>query len=482
MNVAIIKDDKLDYDHDAPFNPAKNYPEYPFKDISQKNAVYDSIRKIFFMFGMDKENFGKPLWNPLGDIIKPGDNVLIKPNFVRNPEHLKNNYSITTHGSIIRSVLDYIYIALNGKGCITIGDSPPLDSNFEKTIQFTGLENIIDFYNDYSTMKINLIDFRIDPIEKEIKGTLRNKIVVGDPLGCTSIDLGKESKLIEIIDDYEKFRAPNYNKNEMIRHHNKKVNEYNIANTVLNADVIINIPKLKTHNRAGITCALKNMVGINGTKAWLPHYRIGSLTEGGDEYLNKSIRKNIISKLTDEINSKTQFTYNKLCEIIIFFLTNSTYIFPYNDQYNVGGWYGNDTIPRTIIDLNMIISYANKHGILEKEIQRKIFTIVDGIVAGENEGPTTPTPKHCGILVAGDNSVAIDLVCSRIMGFDYNKIPTFKHALNTKKYILLHEKPENINIMSDYCNKFNDIYNKLTCNLIPTSGWINHIEYRKTMI
>ncbi len=34
MNVIIIKDDKLDYNHDGSFNPTKNNPEYQFKYIS----------------------------------------------------------------------------------------------------------------------------------------------------------------------------------------------------------------------------------------------------------------------------------------------------------------------------------------------------------------------------------------------------------------------------------------------------------------
>ena len=35
------------------------------------------------------------------------------------------------------------------------------------------------------------------------------------------------------------------------------INEYCISNTILDADVIINIPKLKTHKKAGITVCLK---------------------------------------------------------------------------------------------------------------------------------------------------------------------------------------------------------------------------------
>ena len=70
--------------------------------------------------------------------------------------------------------------------------------------------------------------------------------------------------LYDIIDDYEKVRVTNYNLNLMKEHYNPKKNEYLIPNTILEADVIINLPKPKTHRKAGITGAMKNFVGING--------------------------------------------------------------------------------------------------------------------------------------------------------------------------------------------------------------------------
>src|ERR1022692_1434372 len=46
---------------------------------------------------------------------------------------------------------------------------------------------------------------------------------------------------------------------------------YAVGNTVLSADVILNVPKLKTHMKTGMTGALKNFVGIVGSKDFLPH-------------------------------------------------------------------------------------------------------------------------------------------------------------------------------------------------------------------
>jgi hypothetical protein len=53
---------------------------------------------------------------------------------------------------------------------------------------------------------------------------------------------------------------------------------------VLSADLVVNLPKLKTHKKTGVTLALKNLVGINGDKNWLPHHSQGSVEKGGDEY------------------------------------------------------------------------------------------------------------------------------------------------------------------------------------------------------
>ena len=59
---------------------------------------------------------------------------------------------------------------------------------------------------------------------------------------------------------------------------------YLIGRRFLECDVFINLPKLKSHQKAGITCALKNLVGINAHKDYLPHFRFGSPSAGGDEY------------------------------------------------------------------------------------------------------------------------------------------------------------------------------------------------------
>ena len=60
--------------------------------------------------------------------------------------------------------------------------------------------------------------------------------------------------------------------------------EYLLCRTPMDADVLINMPKLKTHKKVGVTCALKNLVGINANKNWLPHHTEGTPDRGGDQF------------------------------------------------------------------------------------------------------------------------------------------------------------------------------------------------------
>jgi uncharacterized protein (DUF362 family) len=47
---------------------------------------------------------------------------------------------------------------------------------------------------------------------------------------------------------------------------------------------------------------------------------------------------------------------------------------------------------------------------------RPDFAIVDGIIGMEGNGPIQGTPKPCGVLVFGDDPVAVDATCCRVMG------------------------------------------------------------------
>ncbi len=474
MEVAILKNEQTDYDKIAPFNPPEIYPEYPFKEVNPNNAIYDQVRSLFLKLGMDENNFGKSNWNPFDEIISPGDSVVIKPNFVRHYNGVKKFGTdvLITNGSLIRVIIDYIYIALDGKGSIIIADAPIQSANFDRILDISGLYKIKKFYDNNSTLKLNILDLRNSFSYRE-NGILIKKPLKGDPLGYSLIDLKDDSELKDITEDYTKFRVTNYHKDEMLKSHNKISHNYKISNTLLNADVIINLPKLKTHKKAGFSCALKNIVGVF-LKDTLPHHRSFSIDEGGDEYLNKDFRKKWMSILNQSLDRQNNSYIFKILTYMLSFIFLTGYLLKFKDNYFEGSWYGNDTIPRTIADLNRILFYSDKNGILKNVPQRKMFIIVDAIIAGEKEGPISPKPKKCGVIIGGYNPLAVDLVCSKIMGYDYNKIPTFRYLLKINKYSL-NFKLEDLKILSSKCTQFDQIYKKYGNDFIPPEGWKGHI-------
>ncbi len=477
MDVAIVQDLDLDYCREIPYHPSTRYPEYPFEHYSTTNRVYDAIRTLFFRLGLDRTHYNMSSWNPLGRYISPGDSVVIKPNLVRHYNPVGGIEEQITHGSVIRAVLDYAYIALQGQGTITIGDAPVQSCRFKEVTRNAGLDQLTKYYNENTEVKLRLVDFRKRAGYPRKCGKIQQEELDGDPEGYTLVNLGDYSELTGLNDDYQKFRVTNYDKRHMQRYHNADAHCYVIANSCLQADVIINLPKLKTHRKAGMTGALKNMVGIIGSKDCLPHHRAGSQSEGGDEYLHKDTRKRITTHLSEAIDT-TDKRWLACLQSTGRLLTRTTkYILPYRDDYFEGSWYGNDTIPRTIVDLNKIIKFADENGTLQLTPQRQNLTIVDAIIAGEKEGPLEPSPKYCGTLIAGENPVAVDLVCSQIMGFDYSRIPTIIHATHAHTHSMLFTKAiEEVTIQADDIIPLREIYASYGVDFIPTSGWKGHIE------
>ncbi|MBK5297496.1 MAG: DUF362 domain-containing protein [Vicinamibacteria bacterium] len=107
---------------------------------------------------------------------------------------------------------------------------------------------------------------------------------------------------------------------------------------VLRADLVVSMPKLKTHHWAGMTCSLKNLFGI---------------------------------------------------------VPGAVYGWPKNILHFRG-------IENSIVDLAATI--------------RPGLAIVDGIVGMEGDGPIMGTPRPVGCVVMGQDLVAVDATCARVMG------------------------------------------------------------------
>lgn len=81
--------------------------------------------------------------------------------------------------------------------------------------------------------------------------------------------------------------------------------------------------------------------------------------------------------------------------------------------------------------LQEVRHYCHKHihevladlMILQQEIHPGIFGVMDGTVAGDGAGPRTMAPRIKNVILAGADSVALDAVAAKIMGFDPMAIP-----------------------------------------------------------
>jgi uncharacterized protein (DUF362 family) len=65
---------------------------------------------------------------------------------------------------------------------------------------------------------------------------------------------------------------------------------------------------------------------------------------------------------------------------------------------------------------------------MQRELHPGVFTVMDGTVAGDGAGPRTMIPRVKNLLLAASDSVAIDAIASRLMGFDPLSIPFIRMA------------------------------------------------------
>lgn len=476
-DVFIIADPQANYGQ-YPYSPQKRHPEL-HDDCHGENSqyadftlAYDMVRDLFALMGLDKSHFGTDRWNPLGDLIKPGMRVLVKPNWVREYNAGQSNdiACMYTHTAVIRPVLDYIFKALNGKGEVVIGDAPLQSSNFEKLLCENRMQELASIFQN----KVNHFEVR------DFRLTLwgQNGELKGDPSGYTLIDLGENSLHTPKDNLTNLYRVACYDPKEMNRHHALGRHEYLICNTALQADIIINLPKLKTHKKTGFTGSLKNFVGTVGHKEYLPHHTKGDPQRGGDEYQNASFLNHIQGELLDIHFSESAARLKPLRMITGFSISLIRRAMGRNNRQLVdGSWSGNDTLWRTILDLNRILTYYNYNDKQMMDVpQRKILTIVDGIIAGEGDGPLAPTPKHIGVLLGGMDRVAIDSAIAGLIGFDEQKIPMVSKCFCIDRWSLTrHKDPSTIKIRT----KFEDRVTNLKISqlphltLIPAPGWMD---------
>lgn len=452
-SVAIIKT-RADYTVKAPFDPEGNH-------------VYQAVRQAFEELGMDAANIGKKTWNPFKDIIKSGDHVVIKPNLVLHINASGKDFdAVVTQAAVIRPVVDFALLALQGKGRISIADAPQMNCDFEKLIAQNGLLELMEYYKKQSA-PVELLDLRREMTIYRYGIVWERVKLKGDPLGYREVDLGSLSEMVG--EDQRLFYGADYNRSETRKAHSRGHHRYLLAGTILDADVFINMPKMKVHKKSGVTLNLKNLVGVNGNKNHIIHYHIGNAKRASDEFSTPSWLDLVDRFVKDLFLSGKRWSWGKYPYVpwSLFY-----YHFRNPEIFDKGNWHGNNTIWKVVLDLNRALLYADKEGKLHKTPQRHYFSVVDGIVGGQDEGPLAPTPFSSGIIAAGNDPVSIDYQLTLLMGLDYQKIPLMTEAL--KRDYLFKKLLPVVSNEKDIAQKLNT--QKPIYHFRPPKGWLDHIE------
>jgi uncharacterized protein (DUF362 family) len=169
----------------------------------------------------------------------------------------------------------------------------------------------------------------------------------------TTLDLADAAGYFQVIPDFERrFVDLNLDEVSLIRlsRPSSRLDSLYLPRTALSADLLLSLPKMKTHHWAGATLGMKNLFGL---------------------------------------------------------VPGAVYGWP----KNVLHWAG---INECIADLHT--AFPNH------------FTLVDGVVGMEGNGPIQGTAKPVGVLVAGADMPAVDATCCRIMGIDPLRIGYLKLA------------------------------------------------------
>jgi len=413
--------------------------------------------------------------------IIPGDWVVIKPNFVT--EHKENDSlewrSVITNPEIIRTTCEYVAEHLCGKGKITICDAPQTDSSFTNIINKLGLYEIASECSKRFSISVDIIDLRNEEwVNEQGIITQRNKRQ-GDPNGSIVFNLGRDSLFFGFKGEGRYYGA-DYDSTVVNQHHQGETQEYLLCATPILADVFINLPKMKTHKKSGVTLNLKNVVGINAEKNWLPHHSDGSPSIGGDQFPDYSLKRRFEQqavKLVRTLSLNVPYIGPKISQEL-----RKAGILAFGDGSKVirsGNWYGNDTVWRMVLDLNRCLLYGNQDGSLRTSPKR-YYCLIDGIIGMEGSGPMQGTPVQSNIIIGGIDPVVTDMVAARVMGFDWRKIPMIREAFNLKKLPLTNVLPSEVMVTSDvpgWNGRFLDIENNTFLNFKPHYGWSGNIEY-----
>jgi uncharacterized protein (DUF362 family) len=412
--------------------------------------------------------------------------IVLKPNWVvHESDPTFPIRALITDTRLVESVAEACLNLFPGAESILVGDCPLQYANWPLMCKQAGLSPVIDRLSKISKGRVKFCDLRKDVFSQRKDNFMsRSDVEHGDPCGYREVALGSRSHLESICDNGTKFAVNDYSARTTTSNHRRGSHKYLVSQSILNGDLIINLPKWKCHGKGGITCALKNVVGINSDKAYLPHFRRGAPKWGGDEYRDDN-RWLYWAQTTvrEAVQKRSAFAYKALkpgWELIKRVRSIETRLDnpaakPKNFYIAGGAWPGNDTIWRMIYDLNLVIQYSDPQGYLQQDPQRHYFCIVDGLISGEGNGPLQPLPRQTDWLVSGTDPFEIDAALCYFMGFAPEKVPVISRRREYAGPDWGKFELSDLTVRLDG-QKVNVLSSPINFRFAPPPGWRNQIE------
>jgi uncharacterized protein (DUF362 family) len=406
-------------------------------------AIASAIRRA-----ADDLGWADPGRGIFANVVPEGARVVVKPNFVlhRNEHPDGGILPLITHQALIHTVVGEVLKANPSQ--VTVGDAPVQSCDLDELLRLSELRDWATDLRQGDARFQGIRDYRrtICHIRDGVRFAQEDLRPAHD---YVLYNLGTDSLLEPLTDANHSFRVTCYDPRLMARTHSPANHQYLVAREIVEADVVINLPKLKTHKKAGITNALKNLVGINGNKEFLPHHRVGSAPGGGDCYPVSDYVKGAWETIADWQNMTRSPGTARVLAAVNTQLERVMRL--RGDRVGVeGSWSGNMTVPRMTLDLNRILLYGRADATLADHPQRRVLHVVDAVIAGQGDGPLAPLPLPLGVIMAGENAVALDWVAAHLLGYDASRIPLLTLAFEEYRWPIAAFDPQKIQILGDW--------------------------------
>jgi uncharacterized protein (DUF362 family) len=421
---------------------------------------------------------------PDGDFRK----ILLKPNWVLHASHPEFPIeALVTSSALIEAVIQACFSKYHKLESLIVGDVPLQSCDFEKMCRQSGIYAVQERCAGRFGPRVRFLDLRRERY-RQVNGFLELESEIhGDPSGYAEVVLDERSQLEEISHRADSFRVSDYDPEETRSVHHKGFHRYLVARSVLDADLVINLPKMKTHQKSGVTGALKNLVGINGSKAYLVHHHLGKPSQGGDEFPETASALFIWQvRLREILQKKSRWMFRAakgVWEIVkklrgIQTVATRESLGSGNVYVGAGSWHGNDSIWRMVYDLNLILVFGKAEGgALADTPQRRVVSIMDGFVAGEGNGPLQPIPVKTGVLLASENPFLLDFAMAKLMGFDWRKIRLLSNHRKFAWAGYANFDPHGFEVILDgHASRTGVDAIPVLKNFLPPPGWLDHIE------